>query len=443
MGAFKPFRGIRYERQRSGDLNRFICPPYDLISPREQEFYYGLHPHNAIRLDFGKILPGDHERENRYTRAKTVFRQWLAEGILIRDADPAYYLLEERFEDDEGEARVRYGVMGLRRLGDEGAAAAVRPHEATYAGPKQDRLELMKATAANLSPILAVYQDPTFLLERIFSEETGTNGFPFSVGEDGVGRRFFALREERQVRKLEEFFRERPLLIADGHHRYETALTYREWRRRREPGAAGEMPCDYTLMCLVNMESPGVCAYPTHRLVMDRPGMDSDAFLSAARGFFEVEDLGSFTDPAARKRLSLRLRTPPEGGVSFGCGLKDREGFYHFSAAPAERFAALFPAGTNPLIRTLDVSILHEVLVHRCLGLSPEDQAREDALAYAKGVDEALDSLARRPDLRVAFLLNRPDLRKIMEIAFSGSLLPRKTTFFFPKVFTGLVFREM
>ena len=443
MAEFKPFQGIRYRGEWDGDLSRLICPPYDLISPEEQEFYYQLHPCNAIRLDFGRILPGDDEQENRYSRAKALLRQWLSEGILVREAEPAYYLLEEHFQDVRGQARVRQSVMGLRSLEENRPGTSIRPHEETYAGPKQDRFELMQATEANLSPILAVYQDPAFVLEEIFCRGIVGDGFPEARGEDGVRRRLLPLRDPGLSRELEAFFRDRPLLIADGHHRYETALAYRDWRRARDPGAGGGMPYDYTLMCVANMESPGVCAYPTHRLVKDLPGFDVERFLLSARNLFEVQDLGDWRDPAARERLSRGLGETTEGVARFGCCFKDPERCWLVTATHPEAFAPLFPPGTDPLVRTLDVSILHEVLLGRCLGLSPEEQGREGVLAYAKGVDDALTLLVRRPDLRAAFLLNLPDLQKIMKIAFSGNLLPRKTTYFFPKAATGLLFRTM
>jgi len=443
MAEFRPFCGVRYLGDASGDVSRLICPPYDIISPEQQGFYYDLHPHNAIRLDFGRMLPGDDESENRYLRAARCLRDWTAEGILVQDERPGYYLLEERFQDEQGRPRVRYGITGLKRLEENRPGSSIRPHEATYDGPKQDRLRLMKATAANLSPIFAVYQDPSGALEEVFRQEGVGGKSVEATGQDGVWRRLSVLQDPGRVAKIGAFLGERPLLIADGHHRYETCLTYRDWRRAQEGNPPEVMPYDYTMMYITNMESPGLCVYPAHRILRSFGGGDPETFLRAVAEHFTVERLGGSGDAGCRERFTREMRSVPDGGMKIGCKFKRPDLFCVLSVPRVRGVFPLFPAETPELVRSLDVSVLHEIVLGRCLGMSREDQAREEFILYAKGEDAALERLEQETDAGAAFFLNPAPVRQIMQIAFEGFLLPQKTTYFFPKVMTGFVFRTL
>jgi uncharacterized protein (DUF1015 family) len=443
MAEFRPFRGIRFHEDPARDISRLICPPYDVISPEQQQFFYDLDPHNAIRLDFARALPGDDGNNNRYLRAATDFREWMSRGILVQDPDPGYYLLEERFEDEQGRSRVRCGIVGLKRLEENRPGASIRPHEATYAGPKQDRFLLMKATASNFSPIFAVYQDDSFTLEKIFEQGPPDGRMVEATGQDGVRRRLFVLRDPERMERIGTFLGERPLLIADGHHRYETSLAYRDWRRAQETGTGDAAPYDYTMMYITNMDSPGLCVYPAHRILRTFPGMDPETFLRALGDVFSVERMGASGEAGCRDRFVRELRDVPAGGLKIGCKFKDPDLFCILSVADTNRLSALFSPDTHPLVQSLDVSVLHEIVLGRTLGISREDQAREERILYAKGEGPALELLERGPDLWAAFFLNPAPVTKIMQIAFEGILLPQKTTYFFPKVMTGFVFRSM
>ncbi len=443
MAEFRPFQGVRFQEDDNRDISRMISPPYDVISPEQQQFYYDLHPHNAVRLDFGRELPGDDERENRYLRAAGCFRDWLSGGVLAQDPRPGYYLLEERFEDEQGRDRVRYGIMGLKRLEENRPGASIRPHEATYDGPKQDRFQLMKATESNFSPIFAVYQDPSNSLEEVFRQEMAAGQPVEAVGQDQVRRRLTVIQDPDQVEKIGAFLGERPLLIADGHHRYETCLAYRDWRRAQETDPPEVMPCDYTMMYITNMESPGLCVYPAHRILRSFGERDPEAFLQAVGEKFTVERVGGSGDDGSRERFVREMRAVPDGGLKIGCKLKAPDLFCVFSVPDVSRLSALFPPNTPDLVRSLDVSILHEIVLGQCLGISREDQAQEEYILYAKGEGAALERLERETELGAAFFLNPAPVRKIMQIAFEGFLLPQKTTYFFPKVMTGFVFRKM
>ena len=443
MVELRPFRGILYNQTRVGDLTRVVCPPYDVISPEEQSSYYSMHPCNVIRIDFGKVFPEDSERENRYTRAARFLEGWLSDGTLKQEKTPGFYLLEETFLDSEGSPVTRQGLIGLLRLEDDHPGASIRLHEFTHAGPKQDRFELMKTTCANTSQVFALYQDPSGLLADIFAMRQAGCDRGEAVGEDGVRRRLYYLGESSVQRRIEAFFRDRSLFIADGHHRYETALAFRAWRRDQAPETGSHGGWDYIMTYVTNSESPGLSVLPTHRILTGYPGWNPDAFLRSAREIFEIQEMAPAGDPDCRKRFFCRLRESPDGVSRIGCFFKGHEVFYLLSVKDTERAASLFQAETHALMRSLDVSILHTILLGRILGMSRQEQENERNLLYVKGEESALEVLNRDPRHQAAFLLGPPAIRKIMELAGYGVRMPQKTTYFRPKLLTGLVLRRI
>ena len=447
MVSFIPFRGIHYNGDKIQDLSSVVCPPYDVISPEEQNFYYDLHPCNAIRLDLTKGLPGDNETENRYTRSAANFQQWLEEGILVQDQQPAYYLLEERFEDTRGNPLVRYGLIGLARLEENHAGASIRPHETTHAGPKKDRFELMKSTEANFSPIFSLYQDDTFMIQKLFEKGPADGHYLKAEGQKGQNKvccRMFPVYDPQEQQKIEAFLKDKLLLIADGHHRYETALKFRDWKRSQGAGRQDALSSyDYTMMYVTNIESPGLCLYPTHRILKQPPVLDFDHFVQSVQEHFEVQKIGPYQEADAQKRFLRRLKEGTENTITIGCCFKKPEICCLLIAKSPEKVMSLFPEFYPELVRSLDVSILHEIILNQCLGISKDIQDQGEILIYVKGEEATLSMLEQTPSLQAAFLLNPSSIQKIMQIAFSGIRLPQKTTYFFPKLLTGLFFRKM
>lgn len=445
MVEVKPFRGIRYNPERIQDLSLVVCPPYDVIDPADQDFYHSLHPWNAIRLDLGKSSGG----ENRYSRAARLWREWLREGILIEEKDPGYYLLEEEFEETGGTLVVRRGLIALLRL-EEGASprGGVQLHEATHPGPKEDRLALMKATAANLSQIFALYRDPSGALREILERPPPNGSCGEALGQDRVRRRLFFLGDPIAHRQIEAFFSGKGLFIADGHHRYETALAYRAWRRSIESGASEPLPWDYVLAYLAECEDPGLRVYPTHRILWGYPRWDSRLFFSAAERYFEIRtipwpapgNLGSGCRTMAGRKETAGF---VNGRPRIRCFLPGQRQGWQFVLKASGGPVEIFPPDMHPMLRSLDVTILHEVLLGRVLGMSAREQETEGYLRYVKGEEAALETLGSEPDAQAAFLLGPPPIRSIMELASLGIRMPQKTTFFYPKLLTGLVFRGM
>lgn len=448
MVEVRPFRGIRYNPRRIQGLSLVVCPPYDVIDPAEQEFYHALHPWNAIRLDLGKQSKDDSEGENRYSRAARLLDEWLREGILIEERQEGYYLLEEQFQEREGTLVVRRGLIALLRLDEESSHKGVRLHEATHPGPKADRLALMKATAANLSQIFVLYQDPSGVLREILETPPLNGGCGEGLGRDGVRRRLFFLGDPVVHRRIESFFSERDLFIADGHHRYETALAYRAWRRGLEHGASGLRPWDYVLVYLTGSEDPGLRVYPTHRILWGYPFWDVESFLSKGERFFDIQAIPwPAQGDIVRNGRAVAGETRQWGGDErprIRCFLPGRrEGWQFYLRTGAASSSEFFPPDTHPLLRTLDVTVLHDVLLGRVLGMSRQDQETGRYLRYVKGEEAALETLETGSEAQAAFLLGPPPIRSIMELASQGIRMPQKTTFFYPKLLTGLVFRRM
>ncbi len=260
MVELLPFRGIFYDTSRQGrDISQLVCPPYDIISPGQCLEYHQRHPHNAIRLILGEAHPGDSpEGENRYTRAAAYFESWLSEGILVRNHAPALYLLREDYIDERKRSHTRFGIIGIVRITGPGDSS-VRPHEATQEAPKRDRFELMKATGANLCQIFTLYTDPTLTVERLAEAiVTHDTACVEAIDEQGVKRALYAIVDPGVLETIQELLSQKELLIADGHHRYETALAYRNWRRSKE-GYDGELHgYDYLMMYLTNTEGEGL-----------------------------------------------------------------------------------------------------------------------------------------------------------------------------------------
>lgn len=448
MVEVRPFRGIRYNPDRIQDLSLVVCPPYDVLDPADQDFYHSLHPWNAVWVDFGKSSEDGPKAENRYSRAARLLGEWLRQGILIEEKEEGYYLLEEQFEDARGIPVVRRGLIGLLRLEEGQARRGVQPHEATHPAPKEDRLALMKATAANLSQIFILYQDASGALSEILEGPSKNRSCGEALGRDGVRRRLFFLGDPIAHKRIEAFFSDRDLFIADGHHRYETALAYRAWRRSLEPGTSEPLPWDYVLVYLASCEDPGLRVYPTHRILRGYPRWDSHSFLSAAERFFDVRATpwpapGTHSSGGPALEGQIDTGGHEDGRPRIRCFLPGQPHGWEIvpkvNGGPLE----LFPADMHPLLRALDVTVLHEILLGRVLGMTRQEQATGGYLRYVKGEKAALEALDVGPDAQAAFLLGPPPIRIIMELASLGIRLPQKTTFFYPKLLTGLVFRRM
>ena len=437
MADVRPLPGIRYAA--GSDLSALVTPPYDVISPEAQARYYARDPRNIIRLEFGRAEPGDDDLDNQYTRAAQTFAEWRLQGVMRQD-EPALYLYEQRFTV-AGATYRKVSLLARVRL-EPWEARVILPHERTHRKAKEDRLRLMRACAANLSPLMALYDDPAGELAARFDSILDSPPEVAFVAAAGEGHRLWLVRDERLVAFTEDFFAARQLYIADGHHRYETALTYRDEvaAQRKDPLAPGDA-ANFMLMALSAIEDPNLVVLPTHRMLRDLDPRRVSALESALEGQFTVErmdavasaeallaELGraesagercAFVLAAPGKRLLLRLR--PEGRASMG----------QLSGANADRSSAW---------RSLDLAILHELVFHQALGVSDEAVQAGEHVTYTRDPEEALAAVeSGKNGAMLAALVASTPPSAIRDVARAGDRMPQKSTYFYPKLITGLV----
>jgi len=439
-----PFRGLRYDLSSGAvDPAKVTAPPYDVINDAGQQRLYERDPHNVVRLILGRQFPGDAETDNRYTRAAADLAAWVRDGVLRRDAEPSFYLYEQEFALKDGARHVRRGFLALRRLEDFGKAESgkgmIQPHEKTLAGPKADRLLLMKSCHANLSPIFSLYSDSERILGRLLAPHFQKPPLADFADEDDVRQRLWRVSDTELFRKTDEIVGRKNLFIADGHHRYETALAYREWMRSRPEGAHApeDASFNYVLMFFSDMEDPGLVILPTHRVLHDWPGFDARAFkeklaaLFGATAFPEGDEalLQALKREGARGSQAFGLALPGEAPVLLTLPRQRRD------AIPALREV---PAAS----RAVDTLILHRVIYRDLLGLKEEDDKDPRFMTFVKDAREALEAL-KDARTNAVFLLNTTPMNVLKGVVETGMVLPPKTTFFYPKLLSGLVFNPL
>lgn len=440
MANLLPFRGVLYDPDVVGDVGKVVAPPYDVIDRDGQHAFYARHPNNVIRLELGLDEPGDTSDRNRYTRAAQHLAGWLASGVLRRDSQPAIYpyTVEYVVPDVQGPParKVLTGFLGLMELQAFGPGR-VLPHENTRSAAKADRLHLMNACRANFSPIFSLFSDPQQRAHRMLEEAiTAQKPRIELTDDDGFAHRLWAVSDPRVLDALAAELRAKPLFIADGHHRYETALTYQQQRREQEGGSAGsgQRPYDGVLMLCAGLEDPGLTVLPTHRVLkIELPPIGEIRDRLSAEFSCDEIAFDRKGEAEGRRRFLEALRERGAQAKVFGLTLKGASAYYLFTLRP-DAEATL---GASPRDR-LDVSVLHGRLLSR-IGPAELD---EHTVIHTKSDDEALDLVLRGPG-RAAFLLNPTRVHEVSAVASAGERMPHKSTYFFPKPLTGLVLHVM
>jgi len=443
MAQVAPFIGTRYAVDRLGDLSLVLTPPYDVISPEMQEAFYGLHPQNLIRVDFGKDLPTDREFDNKYTRASSLLEQWKQDGVLTVDDRPSFTAYEQTYRLPDGSERRRRGIWGLVKLEDLDAGV-VHAHEQTFDAPKCDRFKLLRATQCNTSPVFCVYSDPQERIGPILEEEARKKPWAEFQDREGVWHRAWIISHDRTCKAISEGLADKELFIADGHHRYETALLYRDQMRAQFKHAIGLQPYDWTVMFLANTEDPGTSILPIHRALAREldDGVDPDEFFADLEEHFVVIPKKiNLAKPGVGQSLADRVARAGAKRPAFGVALTGgRAALLKFK--PRQNRRDLLGRSVPKAIRALDVSILHELVIRRAWVGNPEIELDDQDIFYDRD-PEAVVNLLRRRRACAVFLVNPPTLEQMMAVARSGRRMPHKSTFFYPKVITGLVMREM
>ena len=436
MADVRPLPGIRYAD--AAHLAALVTPPYDVISPEAQARYYERDPHNIIRLELGRDESGDDDLDNRYTRAAAAFAEWRRTGVLQQD-DPSLYLYEQRFASG-GQRYTRTSLLTRVRL-EPWDAGVILPHERTLSKPKDDRLKLMRACAATLSPIMALYDDPagelTSLLETLRAEPSLAS-FSDDAGEE---HRLWVTQSAAHAAQVAAFFAERQIYIADGHHRYETALTYRDEIRALRHELAEDDAVNFTLMGLSALEDPGLAVLPTHRVLRDLDATRLAALDETLATTFTSEPLAG--DSAAWLQA---LAEAGKSGTAFV--LAQPEGARLLRLTETGHTAMLDvhgdDAGTSEAWRALDVAVLHALVLDAALGVTPDAVRAGEHVSYTRDAEAAAVAVRTGANgAQLAALLNATPPTAIRDVARAGDRMPQKSTYFYPKLITGLIINPL
>jgi uncharacterized protein (DUF1015 family) len=426
MAEIAPFKALRYDAHQLR-LEDVVTQPYDKITPEMQARYYELSPHNLVRIIRGKEGDTDSPSFNVYTRASEYLNDWRAGGLLKQDREPSFYFYSQTFTiPGTRDLAERRGFIGLGRIQDYSDNVVFR-HEQTLAKPRADRLNLLRHTKAHFGQIFMLYSDPEAAIERLL--ETEEEPDMAVLDEYEVLHRVWRVYDRAIVETMQQLMRDKRLLIADGHHRYETALAYRNERREQAGSISSNAPHEFVMMTFIRMESRGLVILPTHRIVHGLLDFDRERMLEAARRFFDIQRIDMRTESRSATTL---LEEAGERGTSFVAVIK--QGPYLMRAKKRAVQDAL--SGISSQQRELDVIQLHKILLERVLGISEEAIRNQDHVRYERDAFEAISQV--RQGANVAFLMNPARIEQVRDIAFSGEVLPQKSTDFYPKLLSGM-----
>ena len=434
MAELQPLKGIRYNRVVVGNLAEVVTPPFDVISAEAQQRYYARSPYNVIRLELTKSEAGDNALNNRYTRAAATYGEWRLKGVLRQQERPAFYLYQQRFTHD-GKPYTRTSLLARVRL-EPWSAQVVLPHERTFPKAKDDRLQLLRATATQFSPLMALYADPQARIRRLLAPYAANVEVQIT-DEANEQHLLQPITDEQQIALIQDFFAERQLFMADGHHRYETALNYRNEVRERRKDVSVADAVNYVMMALIDTEDAGMLVLPTHRLLH---GMSAETLAKLTREnleqYFTVEEL---QEGRGSEQLIRRLAEAGKQGPSMAIQTPEQRFLLTLNEGGRGQMAQ---SGHAPAWNELDVAIAHRLIVESLLGLRPEDITAGQYVRYVHEAEEALHAV-EQGEAQAALLLNATPVRQISEVAQVGELMPQKATYFYPKLITGLVMNPL
>lgn len=420
MAEIKGFKALRFT-EKAGDKKQVCCPPYDIISEAEKNAFLDENEHNIIRLE----LP--EQTEQGYKGAADTLKKWEDEGILAQDKKESIYIYEEKFEV----GGVSYAFRGFTCYAKlhEFSENIILPHEETLSKAKTDRLNLLKASGCSFSQIYSLYSDKSGETARIIAELSAREPDDTFTDGAGVTHSLWAVEENEKTAELARQFTDRKLYIADGHHRYETALNYRRYCREN---AINEPNSEYIMMFLIDMENAGLVVFPTHRIVRDLESFDRKAVLEKAQKYFQTKEIKA---DEAQKFLDAAYQKGEKAFVMIGKDFTDA-----LTLRDITVMDKLFPEKSEAL-RRLDVSVLHSLILEEIMGIDKENMAKQINLTYTRSADEAVN--AAKEYANCSFLINPTRVEEIALVAAAGEKMPQKSTYFYPKLITGLVMNKV
>ena len=457
MAIIAPFAALRYDERKAGRLEALLTQPYDKITPEMQREYFARSPFNLAHLVKGEVRPGDTPENSVYRRAASLLRTWQEQGVLVEPKSPALYLYwqefwppemkemkemkerKERKERKEGKPLIRKAIVALGKLEPYDAGVVFR-HEQTLTGPKADRLELLRTVKTQFEQIFLLYTDPAQQAEKLLEAESQRPPDARAEDDYGVIHTMWQVEDPAKIQAVQEILRDKKLVIADGHHRYETGLNFeRECRAARPHDGLGD--CSYIPMALINTESEGIVILPTHRVVKGIAGLNREGFHAKAAPYFERRQF-RFFDAETMEEAGRHLRqemaaAAARGRIAIGVLFAGADSFDLLELRLEVNRAQLWP-GLLEAERALDVTALHHLIFERCLGVDEEAVREERFLTYVREFEEGIHRVTSG-EAQACFFVNSVTIGQVMEIALAGRVMPQKSTDFYPKVLSGLV----
>lgn len=432
----KPFKAFRYNGSVAGDVGNCIAPPYDIIDPAGQQQFYEKSRYNIVRIIKGKTTTSDNEADNQYTRAADYLNSWIEKGTLKQDTDAAIYAYVQDFEALDTRFQ-RFSFIALGRLEEFGKV--VRPHEQTMSGPKVDRLNLKRATAADLGLVFMLYKDTQGVADNIIEKAAERPSLIDFVDAQGVRHRLFVITADAETTAITEMMRDKSCIIADGHHRYETGLNY--YRETANPVASWQM------LAFANTCHEGLVVLATHRLLTNLENFSFERFLADLKENFAITEY-RFDSPqektASRQKMLAQMKT--EYGLDKNAfGIYGGSGGFYVAVLRGKQAMDSFAADMSKAWRSLDVAVLHKLILERLLGLDAQKLTAGGNLCYVKDTPGAIADSISAVDAghkQAAFFTNPPKMVQIQMVADAGEKMPQKSTYFYPKVFTGLTIHK-
>ncbi len=434
MATVIPFKGLRYNTDIFDNLDDVTAPPYDIISSEEQDALYNKSDYNVVRIDYGKSFDSDTETDNKYTRAGLSLSEWIEKDILKREDKPAFYIYEQSFEYN-GTPIALKGIISLVKI-EEFEKKIVLPHEETLSKAKADRFDLMSATDANMSQIYSLYLDEDNSVESLLIKESTKKPDISFVTADGITQNIWIVTNEAVTTKITESFKDKQLFIADGHHRYETALNFRN-KKRSEAQTDEEAPYDYVMMMLTSMNDKGLLVFPTHRLIKDIPDFDENILIGNLTQDFTVSKVylteDNYAEVITESILSAsdmkRFALYTGGDYYYRFELKNLDVINDYIKNKSEAY------------KHLDVTLLHTLVLERFLNIDQSNMANQKNLSYTRNAVEAINKV-KSGEFQCSFLINATHVSDIKEVSLANEKMPQKSTYFWPKLVTGIVINK-
>ncbi|MEW6026147.1 MAG: DUF1015 domain-containing protein [Planctomycetota bacterium] len=459
MTDILPFYGITYNKAKIRDFNLVLTQPYDKITPEMQAVYYKRNPYNLVRITKGRRFKGDTENNNQYTRAAGYLNDWMRKNILVQDNKRAIYAYHQEFyspikgESDRG-TEIRKGFIGLMHLVEFGQGG-VHPHERTLLKPKQDRLSTMRAVGGSTGQIFMLYSDPKLVINKALARVTDHKPADIKLKDDyGVINKLWKVTAPGIIRIVQDTMRKKDVFIADGHHRYETALNYRNEMRALGLKCIGNESYENRMMTFVNMDDKGLVVLPTHRLIFGLKDFSFNNLLAKLKQYFWINEYPTRTakeEKASRNEFSEDLKMTGEKAHAFGLVVKGVKKYLVLTLKNDKVMDKVITDKQSPTWKRLDVTILHSLILEKLLGITKDQVANEENVNYIRSEDEAIDSVRKgRParmtqsgGYQMAFILNPTKVSEVKTVSLKGERMPQKSTDFYPKLLSGIVISKI